>query len=565
MTVNPLVTNNNQPLLSGTVSSLLSSVGIAQVQVLVGSQTLTATVTGNVWNVVPAVLPDGTYNVEAIATDAAGNTTIDNALNSLIVDTVAPVANVTPLTTNHAKPTLSGTVNPLPAGVGIASLSVVVDGQTVAATVSGSSWTASLTSALADGTYDVQTTVKDVAGNSSTSTAGGALVIDTVAPQVGMTPWVTNSSRPLFGGTMSDAAPSSGIASVTVVVGGQTLTATLASSTWRVTVPQALADGTYNVQLTAVDNAGNSTTTTVVGGLIIDTVKPVVTVKPLVTNNNKPTLSGTVSDAAPSSGIASVSLLVNGQTFSATVTGNTWTAAVPAALPDGAYDVQVTAADRAGNSATDLAAHDLTVDTVAPVVTVSTLITNENAPTLSGRIANIAPSSGIASVTVLVVGQTIPATVTGTTWTATVPVALADGSYTVAATAADNAGNVTTATVLNALVVDTVPPVVTVAKLVTNDNTPTLSGTVSDPRPAAGWPRSPCSSAGRRSPRRSSALLGARRSPWPWPMASTTYRLRPPTRPGTAPASPRPAASSSIPCPRSSPSIRWSPTATRPP
>ena len=41
-----------------------------------------------------------------------------------------------------------------------------------------------------------------------------------------------------------------------MVVGGQTLTATVSGTTWSVTVPTPLADGTYNVQATAVDNVG---------------------------------------------------------------------------------------------------------------------------------------------------------------------------------------------------------------------------------------------------------------------------------------------------------------------
>ena len=42
-----------------------------------------------------------------------------------------------------------------------------------------------------------------------------------------------------------------------MVVERQTLAATVNGTTWTVIVPASLADGTYNVQATATDNAGN--------------------------------------------------------------------------------------------------------------------------------------------------------------------------------------------------------------------------------------------------------------------------------------------------------------------
>ena len=103
--------------------------------------------------------------------------------------------------------------------------------------------------------------------------------------------------------------------------------------------------------------------------IAIDTVAPAVTITPLDTNNNKPTITGTVTDPAPSSGIASVTVVVNGQTLTATVSGTTWSVAVPTALSDGTYSVQATALDIAGNSASTSSPNGLIVDTVAPTVT----------------------------------------------------------------------------------------------------------------------------------------------------------------------------------------------------
>ena len=62
--------------------------------------------------------------------------------------------------------------------------------------------------------------------------------------------------------------------------------------------PTALADGTYNVQATATDLAGNKSATAT-SVLTVDTTLPVVTINPLPpTKNNKPTISGTVNGSA---------------------------------------------------------------------------------------------------------------------------------------------------------------------------------------------------------------------------------------------------------------------------
>ncbi|HEX3998714.1 MAG TPA: peptidylprolyl isomerase [Pirellulales bacterium] len=102
--------------------------------------------------------------------------------------------------------------------------------------------------------------------------------------------------------------------------------------------------------------------------IIIDTAAPTVTVTPLITNNTKPTLTGAVTDPTPSSKIASVKIVVDGQTITATVSGTTWSAAVPVAIPNGTYSVQATATDNAGNSASTTSPSGLTINTIAPTV-----------------------------------------------------------------------------------------------------------------------------------------------------------------------------------------------------
>ena len=139
---------------------------------------------------------------------------------------------------------------------------------------------------------------------------------------------VVSNNRPTLSGLVIEPDPSSGITGVTVVIGGQTLTATVTGKSWSVTVPAALADQTYNAVATATDKAGNtgqwpanSPTYALSHEETIDTAKPVLRVNTLLTNNRNPTVKGAVADPSPSSGIAGVTVVVNGQTIAATISG----------------------------------------------------------------------------------------------------------------------------------------------------------------------------------------------------------------------------------------------------
>ena len=173
--------------------------------------------------------------------------------------------------------------------------------------------------------------------------------------------------------------------------------------------------------------------------LTVDTTAPVVTVTGLTTVDNTPALTGTVSDPS-----ATVDVTVNGTTYAATNNGDgTWTLAdntIAPALADGTYDVSVTATDALGNAGTDGSTNELTVDTTAPVVTVTGLTTVDNTPALTGTVNDPA-----ATVDVTVNGTTYAATNNGDgTWTLadnTIAPALADGTYDVSVTATDALGN----------------------------------------------------------------------------------------------------------------------------
>ncbi|MBX3177021.1 MAG: hypothetical protein KF886_06665 [Candidatus Hydrogenedentes bacterium] len=474
VTVNTLVTANNRPQLSGTVSETG-----AVVTVTVSGQTNMATNNGNGTWTLPAnvltALPDNVYSVTATATDAAGNTGTDPTSNELTIDTTGPTVTVNTLATRNTRPALSGTIND-----NTATVSVAVGGQTRSATNNGNgTWTlpaGAINPGLADGTYNVVVTGTDIVGNTGTDNTSGELRIDTTL-NVTVNSLTTSDTTPPLSGTIDDNT-----ATLTVTVNGNTYPGTNnGNGTWTLpdnTISPPLANGTYDVAVSAIDSLGNTATDATTNELIIDATAPVITVNSLITSDNRPPLSGTVSTPA-----AVITVDVGGQTgLPAINNGNgTWTLpdnTINPGLADGVYNVVARAT--AGGTGTDNTTNELTIDTIAPVTSVNSRVTNNQRPALSGSV-----NEPGAAITINVGGQTgLPATNSGSgAWSLAAGVInppLAQGTYAVTVNATDPAGNTNNNTVAGALVIDLTAPVITVAPLVTRDTTPPLTGTIND-------------------------------------------------------------------------------------
>ena len=463
ITVSDIITPISSPQLDGTIDDANA---VVQVTVNEGDPIL-AEVTASGWTIdagVLAELSDGSYSIEAIATDTFGN--VSTATGTLTIDSAAPVVTADNVTTNQSQPSLQGTIDD-PTAVVV----ININDEEFEATNLGGTWTLSLlgTASLSDGAYNYSVKATDLAGNSSTSNA--VVIVDTVAPLVTFDDVFTSESQPELSGNVDDAT-----AFVTVTVNGRDYVAAVTGNTWVVASGEVLplADGEYPVSVTArdfADNEGISTKT-----LTVDSTPPALVVEDIATFDTTPSLSGGIDDAT-----ATVEVSIEGQTFTATNDGVQWTVAddLLSALPDGTYPFSVTATDPLGNSSTRAA--NLTIDTVAPIVSANDLVTNDQSPLLSGDIDD---SQAVVSVTVN--GETYPAVNLASFWVVldNTIIPLAAGEYTVNVLARDVAGNESQASSL--LTIDIVGPAVTLddADILTADASPPIAGTIDDPSAA---------------------------------------------------------------------------------
>ncbi|EXC51576.1 bacterial Ig-like domain family protein, partial [Acinetobacter baumannii 99063] len=358
--------------------------------------------------------------------------------------------------------TITGVLKNIPADAANTAVTVVINGVTYNATVdkAAGTWTVSVPGsglvADADKTIDAKVTFTDAAGNSSTVNDTQTYTLDTAAPSapvidpVNGTDPITGTAEP--GSTVTVTYPDGSTASVVAGPDG----------TWTVPNP-GLNDGDTVTAVTE-DPAGN---TSGPATAVVDAVAPTVALDDVLTNDSTPALTGTVSDPT-----ATVVVNVDGTDYPAVNNGDgTWTLAdntLPA-FADGPHTITVTATDAAGNVGNDTAV--VTIDTVAP-----------NAPVLD-PINATDPVSGQAepgsTVTVTYPDGTTATVVAGTDGTWSVPNRgnLVDGD-TVTAIATDPAGNTSGPATA---VVDAVAPTVALDDVLTNDSTPALTGTVSDP------------------------------------------------------------------------------------
>ncbi len=492
--------------------------------------TYTAAVSGNAWtvNVTAAqaqALANGSYTIRANLSDLAGNPAAQ-ATQSLRVDETPPTSAISngiagDNTVNAAEAAAGFAISGTTIGVEngqvvtitiVDALSAAVD--TLNATVSNNAWSATVSAAqataLADGTYTVQANLTDSAGNPAPQVTR-ALRVDQTAPTIAITTPIAgddavNADEAGAGVTISGTTvgvENGQTATVRLYDAGNVLrntyTTTVTGNAWSITVTPAqaiaLIDGLYTAKATVSDAAGNPAVQANASFTIAETA-PTIAIDVVGGDGTLNAaeagagfvISGT-SAGAEDGQIATIDI-VDGlgaavHSYTAAIASNAWSVNVTAVdalgLADGQYTVRAAVSDAAGNPAIN-ATRSLKVDETAPTIGIATVAGDDVVNRAEARVgfAINGTASGVGDggmVTVSVVDgasavvDSYIATVSAGLWSAYVTAAqaraLADGSYTIQASASDLAGNPGTASL--ALTVDETPPSISITAITGDD------------------------------------------------------------------------------------------------
>ena len=377
-------------------------------------------------------------------------------------------------------------------------------------------------------------TFNDYAGNASSPnpvtaiTSGLEVTFDKTAPAaptaldiadgsdigISTTDNITSVLKPTFEGY---AEKSSTVYLYSNVVGSASIgsaTADAITGKWSITPAGSLAEGNHIITATATDATGN--VSPVSGSLTITIDRTTQAAPPApslsaasnsgltsdnITNVTNATLTGTTADAY------SVVKLYNGTSLMATtpttITSNLlgiWTATIT--LTTGSNSITATATDAAGNVSSASPALDVTLDVNAPTSPAAPVlalasnsgssadnITNVNTPIFTGTAENSSTVDLYRGTTLV---GTTTANATDGSWSITSTV-LSDGGHVMTATATDVAGNTSSASSALNITIDTGNPAKpstpvldgtsnsgSTSDNVTNDDTPTITGTVTE-------------------------------------------------------------------------------------
>lgn len=291
---------------------------------------------------------------------------------------------------------------------------------------------------------------------------------------------------------------------VTVKVNGQSYDLTLNNATGKyeasITAPNAssfkLSGSYYPVEVTATDTAGNSTTKDATDATIgtslrlkvRETVAPIITLTAPTTNAHigtaTPEITWTVTDADSGVKEDSISIKIDG---GAVVTSGITKTAIangfrctytPPSLSDGEHTIYLNASDQDGNAAAQVTS-TFTIDTIPPVLTVSTPLDNSFTNVALCTISGSTNDAMGTNVTVTINGETVTV---GANGQFTKNITLTEGTNTITVVSTDATGKKTTVT--RTVTLDLTPPSITAVTLTPNPSTTgqtiLISVTVSD-------------------------------------------------------------------------------------
>jgi hypothetical protein len=378
-TTSPTVTLTT-PANSATYNTAVIAVDFTLVEDNPGTSVCTITGPGGPYVVSPCTdgqnlpsLPDGTFSIQVVHTDAASNVG-SSATHSFTVDTGDHTAPSAPTITSPADNSVTSDTTPTISGSGAeeGSTVTVYDGATVICidTTVGNDglWSCDASPALAPGNYTFTATSTDAANNESTPSNAVDVEIDTTPPAA---PTITAPSNGPLGDNTPTVTGTGGQPNgpVTVYVDGNPVCSTTAngSGAWSCT-STTISDGPHVITATTEDPAGNESDPSAPVNVTVDTVAPAA---PTIaspadgstTTDNTPTVTGT--GGQPN---GPVTVYAGGHpicTTTADGSGN-WSCTPGTSLSDGPHNLTATTEDPAGNESAPTAPVVLTIDTTPP-------------------------------------------------------------------------------------------------------------------------------------------------------------------------------------------------------
>ncbi|EBS2230744.1 Ig-like domain repeat protein [Salmonella enterica subsp. enterica serovar Middlesbrough] len=406
------ITNITSPRFEVSAREPLQSVTV----ILNGKSSTLTQGAGNKWLFTPDTpLVDGTYKIEIVAEDIAGNKiskevsfTIDTIVSDPRIDLLdaddtgeSAVDNITSVT----KPRF--VIGNVPADID--TVVIRINGVSYPVTANGNNlWEFQVPVALNDGVYEAVVVFRDIAGNTS-ETKLPFTIDTTTSVSVRMEPAsdtgssnsdnLTNKQNPKFEGT---AEPNAKLV-ITIVddkSGREVLKHTItvgADGNWSVT-PNILPDGMYTINVVATDVAGNTAQTQERFTIDTVTIDPTIRLSDPSIDDQYEATSLRPEFKGLAEAFSTIMIQWDGKVVgSANANANgEWSWTPPSVLAPGSYVVSIVAKDKAGNesSQVDFPVVIPVIDVTPPTIKLSEesdsgalgdFTTNNKTPTLVGN------------------------------------------------------------------------------------------------------------------------------------------------------------------------------------
>ncbi|EEC0938115.1 Ig-like domain repeat protein [Salmonella enterica subsp. enterica] len=406
------ITNITSPRFEISAREPLQSVTV----ILNGKSSTLTQGAGNKWLFTPDTpLVDGTYKIEIVAEDIAGNKiskevsfTIDTIVSDPSIDLLdaddtgeSAVDNITSVT----KPRF--VIGNVPADID--TVVIRINGVSYPVTANGNNlWEFQVPVALNDGVYEAVVVFRDIAGNTS-ETKLPFTIDTTTSVSVRMEPAsdtgssnsdnLTNKQNPKFEGT---AEPNAKLV-ITIVddkSGREVLKHTItvgADGNWSVT-PNILPDGMYTINVVATDVAGNTAQTQERFTIDTVTIDPTIRLSDPSIDDQHEATSLRPEFKGLAEAFSTIMIQWDGKVVgSANANANgEWSWTPPSVLAPGSYVVSIVAKDKAGNesSQVDFPVVIPVIDVTPPTIKLSEesdsgalgdFTTNNKTPTLVGN------------------------------------------------------------------------------------------------------------------------------------------------------------------------------------